>query len=75
MPTACLLVITKRRVGLAARDIKDAIDRCDVSKLPGELAELLLKFLPTKDEVCTAQMSLWEIASRSKSSRRIVMSQ
>ena len=75
MPTACLLVITKRRVGLAARDIKDAIDRCDVSKLPGELAELLLKFLPTKDEVCTGEVSGWVIASRPTSSHHIVMSQ
>ena len=48
-------------MGLAARDIKDAIDRCDVSKLPGELAELLLKFLPTKDEVCTGEVSGCEI--------------
>ena len=29
----------------------DAINKCDTSVVPGEYAELLLKFLPTKEEV------------------------
>ena len=44
------VVITKRRIGLTSREIKEAIDGCDVSKLAGEFAELLLKFAPTQEE-------------------------
>ncbi|XP_022101860.1 formin-like protein 2 isoform X2 [Acanthaster planci] len=45
------LVITKRRIGLSTKAIKDAIDKCDTSLVAGEFAELLLKFLPTKEEL------------------------
>ncbi|XP_038067589.1 formin-like protein 3 isoform X2 [Patiria miniata] len=45
------LVITKRRIGLPTKEIKDAIDMCDTSLVAGEFAELLLRFLPTKEEL------------------------
>lgn len=58
-----LTVITKTRIAkgvqqrlfwedpLSSRDIKDAIEKCDLDIVPGEYAELLLKYVPTKDEV------------------------
>ena len=45
------LVITKRRIGKSMPTIQDAINNCDIVSLPAEHAELLLKLLPTKDEV------------------------
>ena len=45
------LVITKRRIGKSMSTIRDAINNCDIVALPAEHAELLLKLLPTKDEV------------------------
>ena len=45
------LVITKRRIGKSMFTIRDAINNCDIVALPAEHAELLLKLLPTKDEV------------------------
>ncbi|XP_070581454.1 formin-like protein 3 [Ptychodera flava] len=35
------------------REIKEAITKCDISEngVPGEIAELLLKFLPTREEL------------------------
>ena len=59
----CVLVITKTRIAkgvqqrlywedpLSSRDIKDAIEKCQLDILPGEYAEMLLKYLPTKEEV------------------------
>ena len=44
-------VITKRRIGLSLNDIEDSVNQCDVNRIHGEYAELLLKFMPTKDEV------------------------
>ncbi|KAI8506389.1 Tetratricopeptide repeat, partial [Branchiostoma belcheri] len=43
--------ITLRRVGRPTPDIIRAIRVCDTSVLPGENAELLLKYLPRKDEI------------------------
>ena len=43
--------ITKHRTGLTASQIRDAIDGCDISVLPGEYAELLTKFIPSNEEV------------------------
>ncbi|CAH1273437.1 FMNL2 [Branchiostoma lanceolatum] len=43
--------ITLRRVGRPTPDIIRAIRACDTSVLPGENAELLLKYLPRKDEI------------------------
>ncbi|XP_033630742.1 formin-like protein 3 [Asterias rubens] len=45
------LVITKRRIGLSTKQVKEGIDKCDISLVPGEFAELLLKFLPSKEEL------------------------
>eukprot|EP00794_Sanderia_malayensis_P009245 gene9245-10220_t len=45
------LVITKRRIGKPAVAVKESINRCDLVSLPSEHAELLLKFVPTKDEL------------------------
>lgn len=49
-----LLVITKRRIGKNAPVVQTAINHCDIVALPAEHAELLLKFIPTKDEVFIA---------------------
>ena len=44
-------VITRRQIELSDREIRDAIDQCDVKQLPGEKAEFLLAYVPTKEEV------------------------
>ena len=44
---------------LSSRDIKDAIEKCDLIIVPGEYAELLLKYVPTKDEVCLVLFNLY----------------
>ena len=36
--------------------VQDAINNCDIVSLPAEHAELLLKLLPTKDEVTNYDM-------------------
>ena len=46
-----ILVITRRRINRTMREIKEAIENCDTEVLPGEYAELLLKFIPNNDEV------------------------
>ncbi|XP_072029254.1 formin-like protein 3 isoform X2 [Amphiura filiformis] len=45
------MVIAHRRIGLEIEKITEAINRCDTNVVPGEYAELLLKFLPTKEEL------------------------
>ena len=45
------LVIAKRRIGFSPKFIKQHIDNSDISELSSEFAELLLKFVPTKEEV------------------------
>ena len=45
------LLIAKKRILLEPDRLKDAIDLCDITVLPPECAELLLKFPPTLDEV------------------------
>ena len=47
------LVIAKRRIGFSPKCIKQHIDNSDISELSSEFAELLLKFVPTKEEVKT----------------------
>lgn len=50
-----LSVITKRRTGLSSRQLKDAIEKCDMERLPGEYAALILKYMPTGEEVHCCQ--------------------
>jgi len=45
------IIITKRRIGHSMPIIQEAINNCDIVTLPAEHAELLLKILPTKDEL------------------------
>ncbi|XP_074647674.1 formin-like protein 3, partial [Tubulanus polymorphus] len=45
------MVITKRRIGHTSRMIRDFIDKLNLENLPGEYAELLIKFIPAKDEL------------------------
>ncbi|CAB4024785.1 formin CG32138 isoform X1 [Paramuricea clavata] len=45
------LVIAKRRIGFSPKHIKQHIDNSDISELNSEVAELLLKFVPTKEEL------------------------
>ncbi|XP_041473582.1 formin-like protein 3 isoform X2 [Lytechinus variegatus] len=45
------LIITQRRIALSPKDIRGFVDRCDITGVPGEYAELLLNFVPTKDEL------------------------
>ena len=60
-----LLVIAKRRIGRSAIDIRDFILQTDLDGLSGEYCELLLKFIPTEEEVgylcstCTHECA-WE---------------
>ena len=49
--TNLCLVIAKRRIGFSPKCIKQHIDNSDISELSSEFAELLLKFVPTKEEV------------------------
>ena len=49
-----ILVITKRRIGKSFSAVQDAINSCNIVSLPAEHAELLLKLLPTKEEVVFA---------------------
>ena len=49
-------VITKRRTGLSSRQLKDAIEKCDLDRLPGEYAGLLLNYMPTKEEVSLSEV-------------------
>ena len=41
-----------RRSGLSSIQLKECIETCDVESLPGENVALLLKYMPTKNEVC-----------------------
>lgn len=45
------IVITKRKIGLTGPEVREYVDHFDVNHLSGDYAELLLRFLPTKDEV------------------------
>lgn len=45
------LVIAKRRIGLSAALVQRYITNMDLDGLCAEHVELLLKFIPTKDEV------------------------
>ncbi|XP_030840281.1 formin-like protein 3 isoform X3 [Strongylocentrotus purpuratus] len=45
------LIIAQRRIGLAPKDIRGFVDRCDTTGVPGEYAEILLNFVPTKEEL------------------------
>ncbi len=45
------IVIAKRRIGHSAVEIRDFILQTDLDGLSGEYCELLLKFIPTEDEV------------------------
>ncbi|GAB1597942.1 formin-like protein 3 isoform X1 [Argonauta hians] len=44
------LVITLRKIGHSAHQIREYIDKYDTNNLHGEYAELLLKYVPTKEE-------------------------
>lgn len=44
-------VIARRRIQHSTETIGLLIDQCDLVELPPEHAELLLKFVPTKEEV------------------------
>lgn len=44
-------VITQRKIGHSAHQIREYIDKYDTKNLHGDYAELLLKYVPTKDEV------------------------
>eukprot|EP00106_Octopus_bimaculoides_P019960 XP_014787402.1 PREDICTED: formin-like protein 3 isoform X1 [Octopus bimaculoides] len=44
------LVITQRKIGHSAHQIREYIDKYDTKSLHGDYAELLLKYVPTKDE-------------------------
>eukprot|EP00795_Rhopilema_esculentum_P009182 gene9182-16855_t len=46
-------VIAKRRIGKDASFVQEAINNCDIVALSSEHAELLLKFIPTKDELAS----------------------
>jgi len=46
-----LSVIARRRIQHSTETIGALIDQCDLVELPPEHAELLLKFVPTKEEV------------------------
>lgn len=46
-----LPVIARRRIQHSTETIGTLIDQCDLVELPPEHAELLLKFVPTKEEV------------------------
>ncbi|XP_071478345.1 formin-like protein 3 isoform X2 [Diadema antillarum] len=45
------LIITQRKINLPPKDIRKYVDKCDTSGVAGEYAELLLNFLPTKEEL------------------------
>lgn len=45
-------VIAKRRIGHSAEDVRDFILTTDLDGLLPEYCELLLKFIPTQEEVC-----------------------
>nr|XP_006813486.1 PREDICTED: formin-like protein 2-like [Saccoglossus kowalevskii] len=45
------LIITRRRIKLNDREIKSHITNCDISGVPGEIAELLLNFVPSREEL------------------------
>jgi len=45
------VVIAKRRIGHNAFEIRDYIMETDLDGLPGEYCELLLKFIPSEEEV------------------------
>ena len=45
------LVIAKRRIGHSAEDVRDYILATDLDGLLPEYCELLLKFIPTQEEV------------------------
>ena len=49
----CPSVIARRRIQHSTEAIGSLIDQCDLVELPPEHAELLLKFVPTKEEVST----------------------
>lgn len=57
------LVIAKRRIGFSPKDIKQHIDNSDMSELNSEFAELLLKFVPTKEEVSESAVLLLHLRS------------
>lgn len=44
-------MIAKRRIGHTAVEIRDFILETDLDGLPSEYCELLLKFIPTEEEV------------------------
>ena len=50
---SCQSVIARRRIQHSTGAIGSLIDQCDLVELPPEHAELLLKFVPTKEEVST----------------------
>ncbi|EDO40029.1 predicted protein [Nematostella vectensis] len=45
------LVIARRRIQHDTERIKELVSHCDLAELPSEHAELLLKFVPTKEEL------------------------
>ena len=49
--TILCLVIAKRRIGHSAEDVRDFILATDLDGLLPEYCELLLKFIPTQEEV------------------------
>lgn len=52
-------VIARHRIKHKTDEIKDLIDACDLVELTPEHAELLLKFVPTKDEVLIVKIFIY----------------
>ena len=57
-------MITLRRIGHSAREIRDYINLYDTDSLLGEYAELLLKFVPNKRGGKNAQPFIIEASKK-----------
>ena len=71
---AVFAVITKRSTGLSADQIRAAIDACEPGVLPAQSAELLLKYIPTKEEVSRSNpvsVALLAVAQNGSKKRNI----
>ncbi|CAH1795296.1 unnamed protein product, partial [Owenia fusiformis] len=44
------LLITRRNIEFPLEKIAEYLDQCDIEKIPGDYAELLLKYVPTQEE-------------------------
>ena len=73
---AVFAVITKRSTGLSADQIRAAIDACEPGVLPAQSAELLLKYIPTKEEVSRSNpgsVALLAVAQNGSKKRNILI--